>query len=451
MVWLGAFALLALVAGYWQVVAAPALQAHPSNTRAAERLSLTQPGSLFASDGTLILGAEKSAERWRPVYPEPEVFCHLTGYNGRTGLQAGMREALLGIGAYANPWQTLTQGRMRGDDVILTINAEAQRVATEAMRGKRGAVVAIDPRDGAIRVLVSAPGYDPEVINHPDAYEVFRTDPFSPELNRALQGQYTPGSAFKVLTAAIGLQSGVVRADGVFTCPGVEQIAQTRVTCPEGKPHGRLTLSEALAQSCNIAFARLGVAIGAARYREGVKAFHLLDAAALPLPSRSGGMADLTGPKGQALLAHTAYGQGETRVTPLAMARLVATIAGGGEVRQPYLVAEVREGKGRVITRGAAKDLGRACSAQTARVVAGMMEQAVEEGTAGVMSLRGVRVGAKTGTAQRASGRPDVWMLALAPAEDPVVALAVVVEGGVSGSETAGPVARDVLRALLGG
>ncbi len=451
MLGLGAFALLALVAGYWQVIAAPALQADPHNTRAAERVSLTEPGSVFASDGTLIMGAKKEAEGWEQVYPEPTTFCHLTGYNAKTGLQAGMRDALLGLGPYANAWQTLIQGRLRGDDVVLTIDAAAQRAATQAMQGRRGAVVAIDPRDGALRVLVSGPNYDPEIIHNQEEYEVFRTHPFSPELDRALQGLYTPGSALKVLTAAIGLQDGIVRPYGQFTCRGEEEIAHTRVICPEGKAHGKLTLIQALAQSCNISFAKLGRAIGGTRYREGVKAFHLLDRADLPLPSKSGGMADLTGPKGPILLAHTAYGQGETRVTPLAMARLVATIAEGGEVIQPYLVAQVRDTKGRVLTTGVGKDLGRACSPQTAREVAGMMVQAVENGTAGIMAIRGVKVAAKTGTAQKGAGRPDVWMLAFAPADQPVVAIAVVVEAGVSGSETAGPIAREVLRALLGG
>jgi peptidoglycan glycosyltransferase len=451
MVWLGAFALLALAAGYWQVVAAPALEANPNNTRAEERLSLTQPGNVYASDGTLIMGAEKVAESWEPTYPDPAVFCHLTGYNARSGLQAGLREALLGLGKYANGWQALIQGRLRGDDVYLTINAAAQQAATEAMTGRRGAVVALDPRDGAIRVLVSAPGYNPEALRNPDAYEVFRTDPFSPELDRALQGLYTPGSALKVMTAAIGLQAGAARPDTIFSCQGEEILAGTRVVCVETKGHGKITLTEALAKSCNIAFAKLGLMIGAERYRQGVKAFHLLDAANLPLPSKHGGMADLTGPKGKALLAHTAYGQGETVVTPLAMARMVATIADGGEVIQPYLVGQVRNAKGQVLETGQGRDLGRACSRQTARVVAGMMVQAVENGTAGAMAIRGVKVAAKTGTAQKGQGKPDVWMLAFAPAEKPTVAVAVVVEGGVSGAETAGPVAREVLRALLGG
>lgn len=450
-VWLMAFAVLAVAAGYWQVVAAPALQANPYNTRAAERLSLTRPGNLYAAEGALIMGAEQVKSAWQPTYPEPVTFCHLTGYNAQTGLQAGLRQALLGLGPYANPWAALTQGRLRGCDVYLTIDANAQRAATAAMQGLRGAVVALDPRDGAVRVLVSAPGYDPEVIRSPDAYELFRTDPFSPEYNRALQGLYIPGSALKILTAAIALQAGVAEPDTVFTCAGTETVAGTRVACYAENGHGSLTLSEALAKSCNLAFAKLGVKIGGEGFRAGVKAFHLLDAAELPLPSKSGGMADLSGPKGKALLAHTAYGQGQTRVTPLAMARLAATIANGGRVIQPYLVAQIRNAQGKVLVTGQGRDLGQAVSARTAQMVAGMMVRAVESGTAEAMSIRGVKVAAKTGTGQRQGGKPDVWMLAFAPAENPVAVVAVVVEGGISGSETAGPVAREVLRALLGG
>jgi peptidoglycan glycosyltransferase len=448
LVWLGAFALLALVAGYWQVFAAPGLQANPNNTRAAERLSMTQPGTVYAADGTVIMGAKKGALGWQADYPDPEVFCHLTGYNGKSGLQAGLRQALLGIGKYANSWRALLAGKLRGDDVYLTINGAAEKAATEAMQGQRGAVVALDPRDGAIKVLVSAPGYDPSTLSSPDAYELFHEDPASPELDRALQGLYVPGSALKIMTAAIGLQAGVATPNTIYDCAQAEEVGGTRVVSETGVA-GRLTMTQALARSCNVYFAKLGLAIQPAKFREGVLKFHLLDGADLPLPSKHGGMADLTGPRGVKLLVHTAYGQGETQVTPLAMARLAATIADGGEVLQPFLVGQVRDATGEVLETGAGRDLGRACSQQTARQVAGMMGQVVENGTAKVMALPGVKVAAKTGTAQLTGGKPTVWMLAFAPADKPTVAVAVVVEGGVSGAATAGPVARMVLKMLL--
>ena len=448
-VWLAGLALLALATGYWQVVAAPALQANPNNGRASYRLSLIQPGKLLTSDGTVILTAQREAEGWRSEYPEPQVFCHLTGYNQRTGLQAGLREALLGLGRYSRPWQAFLPGGMRGEDVVLTLNAEAQRVATQALRGYRGAVVALDPRDGAVRVLVSAPAYDPQTVTTPEAYELFRSDPHSAELDRALQGLYTPGSALKALTAAIGLQVSAATPTTQFTCAGTETVGGTRVSCP--KVHGKLDLTAALAESCNISFAKLGLLIGPERFRDYVRRFHLLDSADLSLPSAAGRMSDLSGPRVKQYLAHTAYGQWQTLVTPLAMARLAATLARGGTVIQPYLVAEVRSPSGEVLQRGQGRELGQAVSPATARQVAGMMQSAVEKGTAGVLRIPGLTVAAKTGTAQKNQAKPDVWIIAFAPVENPTVALAVVIEGGESGGQTAGPIAREVLRALLGG
>jgi penicillin-binding protein A len=451
--WLIGFAVLAVAAGWWQVVAAPALQSNPANSRAATRRSLTQPGNIYAADGTsLILTSQRESGVWEADYPEPGVFCHLTGYNERSGLQWGMREALRGEGRFANPLQAFTQGRLRGCDVRLTIDAAAQRVATQAMQGHRGAVVALDPRDGAIRVLVSAPDYDPSELSDPQSYEIFRTDPDSPELDRALQGLYTPGSVLKVMTDAIGLETGAAKVGEVHTCTGAKEVAGTLVRCPMA--HGKVTLTQALAVSCNITFAEVGAKTGPVRYREYTRRFHLLDdpfQAWLPLPGKSGRMADLQGAKAAQLLVHTAYGQGETMVTPLAMARLTATIARGGGVPRPYLIAEILSASKRSLMVARPEELGTAVSAATCGKVAGMMSAAVEKGTAGIMELPGLRVAAKTGTAQKRQGRPDVWMLAFAPAEKPVVALAVVVEEGESGSETAGPIAREVMRALLGG
>lgn len=453
LVWLLGFASLALAAGWWQVVAAPALQAHPANSRAATRRSLTQPGNLYASDGTtLILSALRENGAWKPAYPEPEVFCHLTGYNERSGLQWGLREPLRGEGRFANPLQALTQGRLRGCDVKLTIDAQAQRIATRAMRGHRGAVVALDPNDGAIRVMVSAPAYDPSTLSDPQNYEVFRTDPFSPELNRALQGLYTPGSVLKVLTDAIGLETGAAKVAEVHNCPGAKEVAGTLVRCPVA--HGRVTLTQALALSCNITFAEVAAKVGPRVYRDYARRLRLLDDPSwgwLPLPGKSGRMANLLGHKGKQLLVHTAYGQGETMVTPLALARLTATIARGGAVPRPYLVQTILNTRGKPLLEARPEELGVAVSPTTCTQVAGMMSAAVEKGTARIMEIPGLEVAAKTGTAQKRQGRPDVWMFAFAPVGKPTVALAVVVEEGESGGETAGPIAREVMRALLGG
>ena len=161
-------------------------------------------------------------------------------------------------------------------------------------------------------------------------------------------------------------------------------------------------------------------------------------------------MGDVTGPKGDVLLAETAFGQGQTLVTPLAIARLTLTIARGGEVLQPWIVAEVVGPDGRRISTGKARNLGRAVSAETAREVAGMMVEVVEDGTAREASLRGIEVAAKTGSAENPHGEPHAWFTAFAPADDPQVVVTVVVENGGAGSEAALPVARRIMRLLLG-
>jgi peptidoglycan glycosyltransferase len=452
LVWLLAFAILAGAAGYWQVIAAPALQRNPANARAEARRSLTQPGNIYAADGTtLILGSKRENGVWEASYPEPEVFCHLTGYNQRSGLQWGLQQALRGEGRFADPWQMLLTGRLRGCDVKLTIDAAAQRIAAQALRGHRGAIVALDPRDGAIRVLASAPAYDPASLSDPGAFTVFTTDPFSPELDRALMGLYTPGSALKIMTASIALDTHAVTTTQTFSCTGADVVNGSPVRCPEA--HGTVNMDSALAKSCNIYFAHVGAKIGGQRFRDYTRKFHLLDdslQAWLPLPGKSGRMADLLGPRGAQLLVHTAYGQGETMVTPLAMARLTATIARGGTVPQPYLVSEIMDAEHHALATAQPTEWPAAIRPGTASLVAGMMSDVVEKGTAGIMRIPGVRVAAKTGTAQRAHGKPDVWMLAFAPVDHPVVAIAVVIEEGESGSETAGPAALAVMRALLG-
>ncbi len=443
------FVLICLLFGYWQVVRAPALRADTYNERARQRQKAIKPGRIYSADGEVILGTARSGDGWTCTYPAGLVYSHLTGYNDKSGLQKGMREARLGVGHYEDWWRVVRYGE-QGLDVHLTINSKAQKLATALMRGKRGALVALDPTTGAILALVSAPAYDPtRVLDGEVNYEMFRNDPSAPEFNRALQGLYPPGSAFKIFTAAVGLDTGLAQPQTVFNCGGVELLSGTTVKCRKLSGHGRLTLSRALADSCNIAFAKLAKQIGATPFRNYAKKFHLLDQPDVPLPSAQGKMADFTAYKGEIQLIEAAFGQGATLLTPLAMARLTATIANGGEVIQPYLVARISRPDGGVVSQGGGRSLGRAISAKTARQVAGMMQAAVEEGTARSMALPGCSVAAKTGSAQNPHGKPHAWMVAFAPTEAPQAVVAVIVENGGAGDTVAGPIAREVVEALL--
>ena len=444
------YLVICVVLGYWQVVRAPALRANPYNEQARQRMASIEPGQVYTTDGQLVLGVHRNAEGWVRTYPAAQVYAHLTGYNHRTGLQQSLYEPLLGVGKYESTWRNLLHGRLTGLNVILTIDGSAQATATRLMRGKRGAVVALEPNTGAILALVSAPSYDPgQVLSDEVTYEVFRSDPASPELNRGLQGLYTPGSAFKILTAAAALDAGVARPETVLSCAGRETIAHTQVRCRRARGHGRVSVSWAFADSCNIAFAALGEMLGPERFRDYVKRFHLLDPATVPLPSKAGSMADLTGPEGEREMVQAAFGQGAVLLTPLAMARLTATIANGGRVVQPYLVESIKEFGGRAVYRRRATDLGRAIGEQTAAQVEGMMVEAVEKGTVHAVAIRGVQVAAKTGSAEDPQGGSHAWIAALAPAGQPQAVVVVLVENGGSGGEVVAPIAREMLRAVL--
>jgi len=325
------FLVLCLFLAYWQVLRAPALRADPHNTRAQARLRAIEPGELRDTYGNVLLGARRGSQGFKHTYPEGGLVCHLTGYNSRSGLQPKLRDALLGVGTYESLRGALLEGFRRGNDVALTVDLRAQELATRLMRRRHGAVIALDAQTGAVLTLVSAPGYDPEeILSSRWDYDLFREDPEAPELDRALQGLYPPGSVLKILTLAAALDLERVTPDTEFRCRGEYTIEGARITCP--RAHGTVNVSRALEESCNIAFAKMAEQIGAADFRRYVKRFHLLDAFHLPLPAKVGKMGDLTGPEGPVMLAQAAFGQGPILVTPMAIARLTLTIASGGKV-----------------------------------------------------------------------------------------------------------------------
>ncbi len=447
---LAGFVVLCIALTYWQVIAAPSLNSAKENNRAERMQRRIQPGRLLTEDGLVILDSRPGQDGWERVYPDTEAFCHLTGYNNRSGLQKTLSDVLYAQGVYGHPLEDLLHGEPIGNDVYLTINAGLQQIADRMMDGRRGAVIAMDPRDGRVLCLYSSPTYEAaSVTSSAEAYNVFSYDPSKPELNRALQGMYPPGSVFKIFTASAAVDAGIANPATKLHCKGTERIGGTTVKCRRLSGHGELSMEWAMADSCNIAFAKLGDEIGPERFREYVRKFHLLDAANLPLPTVAGRMADFLGYKGELELVEASFGQGKTLVTPLAIARLTATIANGGEVVQPLLIEHVNTSGGRTLTRGSSTKLGRAVSKETADAVAGMMRAVVEDGTGAVVDLAGTEVAAKTGSAQNPSGDAHAWFTCFAPYEAPTVVVTVMIENGGSGSETAGPIAAAVLKAAL--
>jgi penicillin-binding protein A len=459
---------------YIQIFAAERIARNPSNVLNLIRQYSIKRGTILTRDGEVMAVSKPTGGRLKYLrtYPEGELYGHITGYvsvaaGARFGLEASFDEQLLGennVLSMQDIEDRLFGGGQRGDDIQTTIDSRLQEAARTALGDNRGAIVAMDPSTGEVRALWSNPSYDPTPISQHDgskaqaAYEAL--DPAtskSPLVNIATSNRYPPGSTFKVVTTAAALESGKYTPQSTFEDPLALDLPLTtntlknfsRSTCAGG---GEITLFHALTISCDTTFGELGLKIsrdvfhtaGAMGFNDEIP-FDIANVASI-YPD----VPDEEAP----LRAYAAIGQGDTSATPLQMALVAATVANDGVVPRPRLVRQIFDPSGGVSDRFSPSDLGSAMSPEVAQHTTEMMESVVAEGTGTAAQIPRVSVAGKTGTAQTVEGQnPHTWFICFAPAEDPKIAVAVIVEhGGAFGSEATGgavaaPIAKQVLEA----
>ncbi len=456
-----------------QFVQAKELQDRPDNRRTLLSTYARERGQILVG-GTAVARSVASDDelKWLRTYPGKQLYSHLTGYYsfvyGAGGGLEGAENALLSGSSdklfYRRISDILTGKNLQGASLELTINAKAQQAARDGLGNQRGAVVALNPKTGAILAMVSTPEYDPAQLSSHQTEDVQRAwkrlnaDPDQPLVNRAISSLYPPGSTFKLVTAAAALSGGEYTVDSELPGGAVLDLPQTtselfnagRVPCSSS---GRVTLLQALTVSCNPAFGQLGMDLGADALRAQAAKFGIGDSVAIPMTAaRSSFPADPNTPQ----LAQSAIGQFDVLMTPLQVAMVSAAIGNDGVVMKPYLVDSVRGSDLEVIDRAAPEQMSEAVTPEVARTLTTMMESVVERGTGIRAQISGVRVAGKSGTAEHDTTTPHVWFTSFAPAGDPQVAVAVVVEdGGNAGSEAAGgrvsaPIAKAVMEAVLG-
>ena len=326
--------------------------------------------------------------------------------------------------------------------------------------------MALDPKTGAILAMVSHPQYDPNLLAAHDqnsvvkAMKALQADPTSPLTNRAIGGNlYPPGSVFKIVTASAALETGLVNEQTQIPAPGVMDLPQTNVGLPNYDrqpcgPNNQTTLQHALEISCNTAMGYLGIQLGDDALRAQAEKFGYNQVFRIPTRVEASRFpADMNAPQ----TAQAAIGQYDVRVTPLQVAMTSAAIANHGVVMKPYLIDQVVASDLETIDTTAPQQLGVAVSNDTATTLTRMLTSVVDTGTGTPAKIAGVEVAGKTGTAEQGNGKPPhAWFTAFAPANDPKVAVAVVVEdGGNAGNEAAGgrlagPIAKAVMEAVLG-
>jgi peptidoglycan glycosyltransferase len=397
------------------------------------------------------------------TYPSGRLFSHAVGYSfvrqGRAGLERFYDDDLSGrSGELGSLLDRLSGTEQTGDNLVTTLDPAAQRVALQELGGRKGAVVALDPRTGAIRVMASVPGYDPNTVKDQQQFSALNRDKDAPLLNRNTQAGYPPGSTFKVVTAIAAIDSGRYTPDSRISGRNGKRISGVPLNNDQGETFGDITLTEALTKSVNTVFGEVGEKLGKATMKKYMDRLGFGAPVEVDLPrderaasgERKGGRI-IPATNGAVDVGRMAIGQDKLTVTPLQMAMVASAVANGGKLMKPHIADRVVDRDGRTVRRIAPGEMSQVMSADTASKVGAMMDQVVKEGTGTAAALEGIDVAGKTGTAEVGHGCPNqLWFIAFAPAQDPRVAIAATVECGTGfGGTVAAPIAKAVMQELL--
>lgn len=453
-----------------QVVAAEDIAEDNRNVRKLYESFSAERGAILAGGIPVATSVPVDTRfRFLRTYPFGELYAPIVGYytlnQGNAGIESAMNSLLTGR-ANSQVLEQLTAlvtgSTPKGASVSLTIDPTIQRAAWDALGDREGAVVVMEPATGRILALVSKPSYDPNLLaQHSstavlEAYTEFTEDPAQPLANRAIAGdQYFPGSVFKIVMLAAALESGRYTAASEF--PNLAELELPLSTSTIKNSGGRLcgagetvTLETAFRLSCNIPFAELGLELGENAIGSMADSFGFGATVEIPLSVTASRF-----PRGmdQAQLMLSSFGQFDVRVTPMQMAMVSAAVANDGVLMRPTLVDEVIAPNLRVIQSFEPSVYSRPLQAGTAAEITSLMVSSVSQGVAGNAAILGVNVAGKTGTAETGIGDGrSFWFTGFAPAENPELAIAVVISGERTegtANTVATPIAREIMQAVL--
>lgn len=469
------FLALMLNSTYLMYVRAGSLEEDPRNRRVIEEAYSAERGAILVGRDAVARSVPSDDRyQFQRTYPQPYKYAPITGYfsyYSQTGVERSQNELLSGEDSrlfVTRLVDMLSNTQAEGGNVQLTVDRAAQDAAWNGLQALgsnvEAAVVAIEPSTGRILALASNPTFDPNLMASHDFsqvredYERLESAENEPLINRAIGTTLPPGSTFKLVTAAAAIESGNYDADSLVQGGSSYQLPQstTRVPNYDGGDCGgsRITLTQALKISCNVSFLSLSDELGIDAMQDQAEAFGFNSTALEDLPGQAQSLypGDMDPPQN----ALAGIGQSSVTATPLQMAMVSAAIANDGVAKVPYLIDEVRAPDLSVLDRTEDSDLSQAVSRTTADELTEMMVETVDSGTATPAQIPGVRVAGKTGTAQSTADRPPyAWFTSFAPADDPQVAVAVLVESSdtarteIAGGTLGGPIAKAVMEAVI--
>jgi penicillin-binding protein A len=470
------FGILVGFTSYWSVFDAKALKEKEVNRRPLLESQQIRRGRILAADGTVIaksIGKGRGSEkRYVRRYPEGSLFGHPVGYSfvtqGDSEFERFHNEELVGEESeFASVLDQILGHSQEGNDIVTNIDTEAQRVAlADLEEAGFGAVVAIEPSTGEVKVMASNAPYDPNRVPY-ELSKLNTNEIETPLFDRATQGQKPPGSTFKVVTAAAGLESGTITPETTIDAPGSLEVEGTPLQNDFNEDFGPIALDTALTNSVNTWFGQLGQQVGQDQLFETMEKFGFGSTPAIDLPSDEVAVSGVFDEEKGLLhkndpvdLARVAIGQERLLATPLQMTEVAAAIANKGELMKPQIWNRVIDPDGRVVDRLDPSVYSRPVSGQTAEELTTAMEGVVSEGTGTNAAISGVSVAGKTGTAETPGNNAcgggenenQAWFMGFAPADEPKIAIVATVECTEQfGNDVAAPIFRDVAETILNG
>ncbi len=431
---------------YFNMFQAENVATNPYNRRQWDEERYVTRGTIYDANG-LALAETVEDEDGNAIrrYSQGNLYSHVIGYcsqvYGKSLLERNFDRELLGKGDL----DLFMGDKRRGFDLNLTIQNSLQEFAYKKMNGRRGALVALEPATGKVLAMVSLPDFDPNSASLEKNWTDIVENENSPLVSRCIQGLYPPGSTYKIVTLAGAYEKGL--KGKTFEDVGKFEVGNVTVENYNGKKYGNITLERGFAVSSNQIFCSIGYDMGAELVAETAHRFGIGEEIDFDLEVASGRieykkMTDTDG-------ALVSIGQGQLLTTPLHMAMICSAVANNGNMMRPYIVDSITKNNA-VVKSASPKLMGQAVSAECAEYVAQQMVEVVKNGTGTKAQIRGVTVAGKTGTAENESEKDHAWFVGYAPAENPQIAVAVILENsGKSGGDIAAPIAGSVMEKYL--
>lgn len=439
------FIALLVYLSHFQIFRAENIKNHSYNKRLWINEENILRGSVSDRNGNVLAYSEKEEENINRYYNYSNLYSHVIGYSyreyGKAGLELAYNNELLNLRELTGIEEliNIVVPDLDGNNLLLTIDHNMQEKSRELLNGRKGSVVTMNPISGEIYSLYNYPDFNTSKLG--EQWDSINASSDSPFLNRAIQSSYTPGSIFKLITATALLESDI---DLEHNCSGSTVIDGRTISDSAGEAHGQIGLEEAIIHSCNTYFAEKAVEIGEGKLREVSNRYMFDEMIPFDLNTKTSSF-----PKGslsQIAIAEAGIGQGEVLTTPLNMLLMASAISNEGNMVKPYLVKNIEDAEGKLISQAHSEVLSNVMDADMANDLREMMTGVVQSGTGRNASISNIQVAGKTGTAENTPKPSHAWFVGFAPANDPRIAVAVILEeSGTYGGQTAAPIARDLI------